>query len=278
MGDRIYVIDCGLVQDGSRSLSTRGFWRCEHRDSRLTRSNRTFHVLFLKRWTSATVAGVPTSPSARTSSPRPRISRDFVEAHRRLRYVDATAEILHEFGRRGATTTNVVRLAGGARNSFYEVFASVEDCIRHGIAIADAELFEGLDRADGEAGWLAEVHAAISTFYEAVASRPLLAELFLIHSAASRTDTGREAFRSGGDRFTALIGRGIAEAEALRRTPPPELVAEGLSRSIVALATARVRTASVDGLREQAGPMTGLVGGFYLGPSAATELARVIAS
>ncbi len=214
---------------------------------------------------------MPARSPVRPPSDRPRISREFIEAHRRRRYVEATAEILHEFGRQGVTTTNVVRLAGGARGSFYGVFGSVEDCIAHGIALADAELFAGLDRLSGEGDWLVEVHSAIAAFYEAVASRPLLAELFLIHSASARTDAGQEAFRTGGERFAALIARGSDEAEERGHPAPPPFLAEGLSRSIVALAAARVRGPEVETLPAQARSMTALVGGFYLGPEAVTK-------
>ena len=215
---------------------------------------------------------MPARPSVRPPSKRPRISREFIEGHRRRRYVEATAEILHEFGRRGATTTNVITLAGGARNSFYEVFGSLDDCIDHGIALADAELFEGLDQLRGEDDWLAEVHSAIAAFYEAVASRPLLAELYLIHSAASRTDVGREASQAGGERFAALIARGAAAAEDTGRRPPPGFLAEGLSRSVVALAAARVQGPEVESLPAEAKSMTALVGGFYLDPQAAAKV------
>jgi AcrR family transcriptional regulator len=248
------------------------------RDSDVARSNQVLHVHFSKRSACVTVAAVPTRSPVRTPSARPRISREFLDAHRRRRYVEATAEILHEFGRRGATTTNVVSLAGGSRNSFYEVFGSVEDCIAYGIALADAELFEGLDRLGGEDDWLAEVHSAVTAFYEAVASRPLLGSLFLIHSAASRTDVGREASEAGGERFAALIARGSAAAEGLARPRPPEFLAEGLSRSIVALAAARVRGPQVDSLPGEAGSMTALVGGFYLGPEGTAQVLRALES
>jgi AcrR family transcriptional regulator len=209
--------------------------------------------------------------SVRAPSTRPRISREFIEEHRRRRYVEATAEILHEFGRQGVTATGVIQLAGGARNSFYEVFGSIEDCIAHGIALADAELFEGLDQVGDDDDWFGQVHSAIAAFFEAVASRPLLAELFLIHAAASRTDVGHQAFQRGGERFAALIARGGAEAEDRGHHSPPAFLAEGLSRSIVAVAAARVRGPEVESLPEQAGPMTALVGGFYLGPEATAE-------
>lgn len=210
--------------------------------------------------------------ASRTPTRRPRVSRAFIEMHRRRRYVDATAEILHEFGRRGVTTVNVIRLAGGARNTFYEVFRSIDDCIAYGIGLAEAELFGHLDELTGEDDWPAELDRAISGFYEAVAAQPMLAELFLVHSIVLRTDVGRVAFESGGERFVPLLDRGRVEAEARGLPPTPAGIAEGMSRSIVALATTRVRGPEVETLPAEARGMAVLVGGFYLGGEAAMEL------
>jgi AcrR family transcriptional regulator len=202
---------------------------------------------------------------------RPRISRKFLEEHRRRRFVEACAEILHEFGRRGATASNVIRVAGTARNSFYEVFSSVEDCIGYGVALAEGELFAALGDLDGSTDWADELHRAIAGFYEAVAARPTIAELFLVHAAASRAEPGRLAFRDGGERLAPLIGLGGAEAGRLGRRPPPEAIAGCLSRAVVALAAARVRGPQVAALAEEAAPMAELVLGYYLGADAALE-------
>jgi AcrR family transcriptional regulator len=211
---------------------------------------------------------MPDQPIAPTRR-RPQISREFLEQHRRRRYVDAAAELLHEFGRAGATTSNVVRLAGTARNSFYEVFSSVEDCIGYGIALAVSELFATLEAQDGEGDWAAEVEEAIAGFYGAVATDPILAELFLIHAAASRVEHGREAARRGAEAFALLFGRGQEEAERRGLRPPPDLAAEYFSRATVAPAARRVRGPEVATLPAQARPMAALVLGAYLGPEAA---------
>jgi AcrR family transcriptional regulator len=205
---------------------------------------------------------------------RPRISEDFVEIHRRRRYVEAAAEILHEFGRPGLTATNVVRLAGGSRGSFYQTFEGVEGCLACGIRLAEGELFAGMPGMpddSGEKDWLAEVYEAISCFFEAVVSRPLLAELFLIHSAAARSVEGGAAFRSGGERFVALIRRGSLAAESLNSRPTPDLIAECLSRGIVEVATRRVRSEQLANLTEESRSLTLMVGGFYLGAQVAEE-------
>ena len=201
-------------------------------------------------------------------SRRPRVSQAFVDMHRRRRYVDATAEILHEFGRAAATTTNVINLAGGARSSFYEVFSNVEECITYGLGIAEAELFASLEDLPGEDGWLGDVERAIAGFFEAVAANPTLAELYLIHSATSRTEQGRGAFDSAGEHFLPLLRRGRAEAEALGRRPPSEVIEQCLSHAIVALAAARVRRTDIKTLAAESRPTAAMVAGFYVGGTA----------
>jgi AcrR family transcriptional regulator len=202
---------------------------------------------------------------------RPRISREFLEEHRRRRYVDAVAELLHEFSRDDLSVANIVRLAATSRNSFYEVFSSSEDCIAYGIGLAVGELFATIETQDGEGEWLSEVDDAIAGFYRAVAAEPLLAELFLIHSAASRVEHGRAAALTGAERFTRLLGRGRTGAEACGRGILPASAEEYFSRAIVALAARRVR-GKVEGLPAESRGMTALIGGFYLGSEAVDQL------
>lgn len=181
--------------------------------------------------------------------------------------MDATAEILHEFGRGGLSVTAVVRLARTARNSFYESFTGIEECIGYGIELAEAELFAGLEDLRGEADWRAELEAGIGGFFAAVATGPLLAELFLVHSGASRDDAGRAAFLSGGERFVPLLSRGRDEADAPGRRVPPPLLDEYLSRTIVSLAARRVQESDTARLREERGAMTRLAAEYYTGRS-----------
>lgn len=204
-------------------------------------------------------------PSARRQPPRrPQISREYLEEVRRRRYVDAVAELLHEFARDDLSVTSIVRLAGTARNSFYEVFAGADDCIAYGVGLAVDEIFATLDAQSGEGEWVAEVDEAIAGFYAAVAARPLLAELFLVHAGATRAAHGRDAARAGAERFAALLRRGRTEAEADGRPPLPSIAEEYLSRAIVSLAARRVRDPDVGALPGQARGVTRLVAGFYL--------------
>jgi AcrR family transcriptional regulator len=211
-------------------------------------------------------------PSSKPPPRRPRISRDFLEEYRRRRYVDATAELLHEFGRQGPSVTNIVRLAGTARNSFYDVFRSAEDCIAYGVDLAAGYLFAMLDAQGGEGEWIGEVHEAIAGFYAAVAAEPILAELLLVHSAASRVDHGRAAIPAGVERFSVLLERGRTAAESRGEPPLPTSTSEYFSLAIVSLAARRVRDAGLASLPEESRAMTALVGNFYLGPEAADEI------
>jgi AcrR family transcriptional regulator len=119
-------------------------------------------------------------------------------------------------------TTTVVSVAGGSRGSFYQTFSGIEDCLAVGIGIgiAEAELFGALENLPGDGEWPVELLAAITGLYEAVAAEPLLTELFLIHAARSRSEAGRAAFLSGGERFVDLLRRGRVLADARGVGPP----------------------------------------------------------
>jgi AcrR family transcriptional regulator len=218
------------------------------------------------------------APGARPSvhRRRPRISHEFVEEHRRGRYVDAVAELLHDFGRDGATVSDLVRTAGTARNTFYETFSGIEDCIAYGVSRAGGDVFAVLDRLDGEGEWPAEVGTAVAGFYAAVAAQPPRAELLLIHSSSCRQAEAREALPRGVERFADLLARGRPEAEARGRRPPPPLLDEYLAWVIATPAAGRVRSAAVAALPQESQAMTALVAGYYLGTDAVEE-ARPVA-
>jgi AcrR family transcriptional regulator len=211
------------------------------------------------------------STAAQAPSRRPQISREYLAEHRRRRIVDAVAEALHEFGRPGASVTNVVRLAGTARNTFYDVFRSTEDCIAYGGGIALEELFVSLEGQDGQGGWAEDLDDAITGFYESVLAGPLLSELLLIHCASCRLDEGRDVHRAAQERFMALLGRGRAEFEAGRGVPLPPSTEEYFSHAIVSLATSRLRTRDLEGLRSEAGYLARLIEAFYLGPTGSAK-------
>jgi AcrR family transcriptional regulator len=201
---------------------------------------------------------------------RPQISRAYLEQHRRRRYVEALAELLHEFGPPGASVANLVRLAGTARNTFYEVFGSGEDCLAYDTQLARAELFAVSGEAVAQAGWAAEVEQAIEAFYRAVAARPLLAELLLIHAHAARDAATQESARAALEAFAPLFERGRPRPQEPGPGPPP-LTAELLSRAVVHLAARRLRASEPSRLADEAPAIAALVLGFYPAEAAPGE-------
>lgn len=204
---------------------------------------------------------------------RPEISREFVESHRRQRFVRAAATIAHEEGVRAITATNLCQVARTARNSFYDVFPNVNACLAYGVAEAFEHLFSPLREADGTGEWLREVDAAIAGLYAAAAAEPLLAELFLVHSFGVRVEPGQPDFASGTELLAGLLRRGRGETEAGHHQPPA-LSEEYLSQVVVSLAAQKVSWGETESLAAHAREMTLLVGGTYLGPA---EAARILA-
>jgi len=93
---------------------------------------------------------------------RPLLSRTFIEAERRRRFAAAAAAIAHERGPRAVTAARICARAHSARNTFYELFASVEDCLRFGVGEAGERILEPLRSAAGEGEWLPEVELALA--------------------------------------------------------------------------------------------------------------------
>jgi hypothetical protein len=153
----------------------------------------------------------------------------------------------------------------------YEVFASGEDCIGYAIGVAVDELFVAVDEQAGDGAWAVEVEEAIAGFYGACAANPMLAELFLIHAAASRVEHGRAAALAGAERFVALLGRGRAEAEQRGLRVAAPLADEFFSRAVVAVAAQRVRAPVMAELPDQSRAIAMTIVGFYLDPEAAEQ-------
>lgn len=81
---------------------------------------------------------------------RPRISGEFLKANQRRRILDGLARSVVECGYPATTVTDIVREAGIARNTFYDCFASKEECARGLFKLVTPVL--DVERADIEVG------------------------------------------------------------------------------------------------------------------------------
>ena len=144
---------------------------------------------------------------------RQRLSREFIARHQRARIVAALAEDTMDRGYRAITVADIVRRAGIARNTFYDNFASKEDCF---LATQDFAVEESLrrvvDAAAEEKGWEARLAAGLGAFLDYVASEPALARTCIVE-ALSAGPAAQERYEQSLQAFVPLlrIGREYAE-------------------------------------------------------------------
>ncbi|HEX4731269.1 MAG TPA: TetR/AcrR family transcriptional regulator [Solirubrobacterales bacterium] len=143
--------------------------------------------------------------SMRPPPGRQRLSREFIARHQRARIVAALAEETMERGYRSITVADIVRRAGIARNTFYDNFASKEDCF---LATQDFAVEESLrrvvDAAAEEEGWEARLAAGLGAFLKYVASEPALARTCIVE-ALSAGPAAQERYEQSLQAFIPLL-------------------------------------------------------------------------
>jgi AcrR family transcriptional regulator len=91
-----------------------------------------------------------------------------------------------EKGYRAVTVANIVKRAGIARNTFYENFASKEDCF---LAAQQFAMSAALSRVVGAAGeaedWPHRVQAGLSAFLSYIVEEPALARTCMVDALAA---------------------------------------------------------------------------------------------
>ncbi len=136
---------------------------------------------------------------------RQRLSREFIARHQRARIVAALAEETMDKGYRAVTVADIVRRAGIARNTYYDNFASKEDCY---LATQDFAVEESLrrvvDAATGEEGWEARLAAGLGAFLKYVASEPALARTCIVE-ALSAGEPAQERYEQSLQAFLPLL-------------------------------------------------------------------------
>ncbi|HEY2479168.1 MAG TPA: TetR/AcrR family transcriptional regulator [Solirubrobacterales bacterium] len=136
---------------------------------------------------------------------RQRLSREFIARHQRARIINALAEETMERGYRAVTVADIVRRAGIARNTFYDNFASKEDCF---LATQDFAVEESLQRileATTEAEtWEEKQVAGLGAFLAYVSSEPALARTCIVE-ALSAGDAAQERYEQSLQAFLPLL-------------------------------------------------------------------------
>ena len=198
------------------------------------------------------------------------LPRAFIEHQRRLRAAGAAAKIAHEFGIAAVTVRGICELGRMARNSFYEVFAGVEDCLRFGFAEGFGLIFGGLGAVSAApAPWPQRLDAGLESFYGAVAAQPLWAELCLVHCFGAAEAAAGNDFEAGVAAMVGLLEGGREIAGVTARASPAPLTEECLAQMFISLAAQQVPQGAAAQLPGQRAEMVVLALGSFLGPQEA---------
>jgi AcrR family transcriptional regulator len=144
----------------------------------------------------------------------------------RARLLSAMTEVVADNGYAAATVADVVRAAGVSRSTFYEQFASKEECFveayRRGVdALIDA-VRRAVRATDGD--WRDQLRAGMRAYLETLAADRRFARTYLleIHAAGGPAlDARAEALRRFAERYHATFEQARA-ADARLREPDPD--------------------------------------------------------
>jgi AcrR family transcriptional regulator len=199
--------------------------------------------------------------------------RERVAQVQRARIFAALYELSAERGAGSLTVGGVVARAGVSRRTFYEQFASIEDCqlaaLQHALDRVSARVLAAYDPG---AAWCVRIRAALSALLAFCDEQPLLAQLLLVDSPGigPRAIDLRERALAP---VIAAIAAGEHEPRRTTASPPP-LSAQGVVGGALSILHARLlASASSPGssprLLDLLGELMGVIVLPYLGPAAA---------
>jgi AcrR family transcriptional regulator len=167
-----------------------------------------------------------------TGGRRPRIARAFLEEHRRRSFAAGAAELADEFGVREITVTMLCQIAHSARNTFYELFANGEECMRFAAGQGYELLFE---KAPDPAGGPVEPAVATRSLCEAAVGEPALVRFLLFHSRGVAMGEDNPSAESAVARLATLFAArdGAAGGPGPREDFVAGVYVEMLSRRLV---------------------------------------------
>jgi hypothetical protein len=162
---------------------------------------------------------------------RPQISRAYLEANRRRSFAVGAAELADEFGIWAITVTMLCQVGHSARNTFYELFSSADDCLRFTAARGYELLFaQAPDPADQ-----ADPHEIISALCEAASAEPALVRFLLLHSRGVKMGEGDRSVESATQKLAGLLASGRkADTSGPREDFVAGIYIETLTRRLLA--------------------------------------------
>ncbi len=185
------------------------------------------------------------------------MSRADVAAQQRTRILDAFAAVLTERGYVNTPVAAIIERAGVSRETFYEQFASKQDCFVAALEETVTGLADTLGTAIAAPGTPIERYERMLRVYlDALVARPDTARLFLIETYAAGDEAMQrrlELQQQFVDGLMVVFGRRSARDRA---------ACEALVGATVALVTARFVAGDVAGVRAVRRPLVDLAGSW----------------
>jgi len=211
---------------------------------------------------------------ARLPPGRHGLPREFVSHNQRERLIAGLAEAVAEHGYAGTTIAHITRNAAVSRRTFYEHFASKDECFIAAYDMVMTELRRRVAEAfDAEEEWPRAVRAGIAAMLGFLAAEPHLARLSMV-----------EALVAGPvvvERYDAAIQSLAPYFAAGRKDLPDEILAglsptteEALVGGMVSLISRRIFADRTEELEALLPDLVEFTLTPYLGSVAAAEVAR----
>ena len=212
----------------------------------------------------ATTKATAAKATAAKALPRGRhkLSREEVTGAQRERMLRAMAEAMAERGYVATPVAEIIRRAGVSRETFYQQFASKQDCFVAGLEQALDGLRVAMGAAlAGEGDPAERFDRLIGIYLDALASDPATARLFLIEIYPAGPDVARRRVELQQQFLDGLVSVfGV-------RTERGRFACQALLAAIVALVTNALAAGDVDGLRALREPLVDLArAGMQLAP------------
>lgn len=159
----------------------------------------------------------------------------------RRRLLDGLAASIGERGYRASTVADIVRHARTSKRTFYDQFASKEQCFLELLDANNERLGADIQAAvDPEADWQIQIRQAVEAYVSHIEARPAVT-LSWIRELPSLGDAARAVQRHGLQVLTSLLvdlsgSAGFRRANVPPLTPPLAVILLGGLRELTALA------------------------------------------
>lgn len=211
---------------------------------------------------------------ARLPPGRHGLPREFVTHNQRERLIAGLAEAIAENGYSGTTIAHITRAAAVSRRTFYEHFASKDECF---VAAYDAVMKELRERVsaafDAEEEWPRAIKAGIEAMLSFLAGEPNLARLCMVEALVAGPAVV--------ERYDAAIQSFVPYFQEGRKGRPPEVLSrlsptteEALVGGMVSLISRRIIAGKAEELEDLLPDLVEFTLTPYLGSAEAAKIAK----